>query len=157
VAGKIPLTRAYIARLDYLFKTGAESLTEPEVLSHWARYLCVLVSGLLDVAIPEMCTSYAGERSDARVKDYVSSSLNNATNFKTERVLGTFARFGPGLRASMETQLTDAQRDAMHSVVDLRNNIAHGRDSGISFVIMRDYYVEVKAAINRMTDVLNLE
>lgn len=157
MAEKLPLTRDYVKRLDYLFGMGPGQIVEPELLAHWSRYMCVLVSGLLDVAIPELCTSYARNRSDPRVANFVHATLDNATNFKTERLLGTFSKFSPELRAELDAQLTDAQKDAVHSVVTLRNNIAHGRDSGISFVTMRDYFGEVKAAINCIGQVLGVK
>ena len=95
MAEKLPLTRDYVKRLDYLFGMGPGQIVEPELLAHWSRYMCVLVSGLLDVAIPELCTSYARNRSDPRVANFVHATLDNATNFKTERLLGTSASSVP--------------------------------------------------------------
>jgi hypothetical protein len=35
-------------RLDEAFEKGKAFMTEPELQSHWSRYLCVLVSGFLE-------------------------------------------------------------------------------------------------------------
>ncbi|HEX4084187.1 MAG TPA: hypothetical protein VHY22_04695, partial [Chthoniobacteraceae bacterium] len=58
-----------------------------EVQSQWARYLCVLVAGLLENAITELYADYCLSCSNKPVARYANARLETIQNPKADRFL----------------------------------------------------------------------
>ena len=130
-------------RLDNLFaQVDSLSLAE-EQLSHWARYLCVLVSGFVENAIRVMITEYTRERSHPYVSSYVAKQIRRITNLNETKIVHLLGTFSTDWRQTLEAKITDQQKDAIDSVVANRHNIVHGRSVGITLVRMKEYYKRV--------------
>jgi hypothetical protein len=69
----------YKNKLDALFEKVKE-IQDMELKSEWAKYLCVLVSGYLEVSIREIHVEYARRRADENVTNYVSKTLDGSWN-----------------------------------------------------------------------------
>ena len=136
----VPERVRYRTRLDGLFSNVSALSANPELQSHWAKYLCVLVSGFLEIAIKEIYREFSIARADLRVANFVDSRLNwfqNPNAQRIEELAGGFdKRWGEEISDSLDQEL----KDAVNSIVSNRNNISHGRDVGLSYVRMRDYY-----------------
>ncbi|NJO84423.1 MAG: hypothetical protein HC828_17695 [Blastochloris sp.] len=72
-------------RLDNLFKK-ASAMDDAEMQAHFARYLCVLVSGFLENAIREIYSTYARGQSSPYAANYVNAQLKHPGNPNMERV-----------------------------------------------------------------------
>jgi hypothetical protein len=55
--------------------------------------------------------------------------------------------FNPAWRDHFETNTPDEVKDAIDSIVNNRNQIAHGAQTNISLVTFMEYYKRVKAFI----------
>ena len=137
-------------QLDATFKRATGLGPDPELLSDYARYLCVLVSGFLEQAVVELLIEYVRTHSDTHVQQHVEQRLRQLTNLKVQRLIDVFGSFDPDWRRDLEAFLVDEYRDAVNGIVDLRNNIAHGRSVGITMSRVQDYYVRVKAVVERL-------
>jgi hypothetical protein len=120
---------------------------EEETLSHWARYLCVLASGYVEVSLQSILSSYASERSHRDVANYVESRLERVTNLNEESVYQLLISFRPEWGEVFRSRRTDAQKDALDSVVANRNLIAHGRSVGLTLARVTAYYRELVRVI----------
>jgi RiboL-PSP-HEPN len=130
------------SRLDELFnKTGV--VTDAQAQSHWARYLCVLVSGYIETSVRETVSQYTRNRASPTVLNYVDSQLAWFQNPKIDKINQLLHAFDPTIAAKIGA-LDDATRNAVDSVVNNRHQIAHGRDLGIGAVTIKNYYTEVK-------------
>jgi hypothetical protein len=149
--------RAEVARrrqqLDATFLRGSSLPQEPEILSDFARYLCILVSGYLEQSVIEILLEYTRKNSNGRVQKNVESRLRQLTNLKTKRMIDTLGSFDSAWAKSLEVYLVDEYKDAVNSIVDLRNAISHGRYEGITMHRMGDYYVLIKAVVDRISQV----
>jgi hypothetical protein len=135
-------------QIDAVFKLGSNLPPESEILSHWARYLCVLTSGLLEHSMRAMLSEYVEKRAHPTVARYVQQHLDRVTNLNEENLGQLLGRFSGQWRLDFDTVLTDEQKDAIESIVANRNAIAHGRQVGITLSRMRAYY-------QRVTEVLD--
>ena len=133
---------AYKQRLDVLFKRVSSS---PDDLdrAHWARYLCVLVSGFIETSLGAIYSDYARKRAAPDVAAYVCARLAKLTNMKMADVCGLAGEFNRSWRCHLEQATAGEIKDAVDSVVANRNLIAHGRDVGISYHRVKDYYGSV--------------
>ena len=135
-------------RLDAVFALAAKQGADEEVLSHWARYLCVLTSGFIEVSLRSILSEYAAVRSHPDLTNFVVSRLQRMTNLNEKRVYNLLAAFQPGWAEQFRLKTTDRQKAALDSVVANRNQIAHGHSVGLTFARMKDYYREIVAVLN---------
>ncbi len=127
-------------RLDKLFSKDSDFSGEIELQSHWARYLCILVSGFLETSVQAIYSQYAREKATPYVANYVTRKLKRFTNPKMEDILTLSGMFSKEWRDHLENATEGELKAAVDSIVANRNQIAHGVDVGISFVTIRGYY-----------------
>ena len=126
-------------RLDDLFKQVSE-VSDINLQGHWARYLCVLVSGFIEVSIRAILTEYVKNKSAPSVANYVVRGLDRFQNPNMERILQTLGTFNPAW-ADEISKLTEGElKDAVDSVIANRNNIAHGGNLSIRYRTIASYY-----------------
>lgn len=133
----------YKQRLDYLFDQVSLFSDQIEIQSHWARYLCVLVSGFVETSVCAIYSEYAREKAAPNVADYVCSRLDKFSNLKMEDIYQLTGLFNQTWRKKLEETTSGEIKDAVDSIVGNRNQIAHGRDVGISYVRVKQYYGKV--------------
>ena len=134
---------AYKQRLDSLFSQAKQVqafAADPELLSHWAKYLCVLVSGFLEVALCEIYAEYAEGRTDRQISKFVRRRLESVNNPRIRRILEVTSWFSEDWRKQLEASLQDWHVTAVDSIMEHRHRIAHGRVSNISYHDIANYY-----------------
>lgn len=150
MTGKAEVSRL-CQQLDATFKRAAGLNADAELLSDFARHLCVLVSGFLEQAIVELLLEYARKHSDKRVQRRIEQNLRNLTNLKTQRLIEILGSFDSEWRHDIEAFLSDEYRDALDGIVDLRNTIAHGRFVGVTMTRVQAYYGKIKAVVEEVS------
>ena len=130
----------YKQRLDYLFSQVEAFGDNPELLSHWARYLCVLVSGFLESSIQAIYAKYAKGKSAPYVANYVDSKLRAFHNPKMEIILQIAGAFNPQWRDELDNHTRGEMKDSVNSIVNNRHQIVHGVNVGITLARIRNYY-----------------
>ena len=133
-------------RLDALFnKINAlnQGADDQELIAHWSRYLCVLVSGFLETSVQTIISAYVLSRTRPEVAKFVNAKMCTFTNAKMEKILQLAGEFDHELRKRLDEETKGELKAAVDSVVTNRHQIAHGRDVQISFVQMKKYYHSV--------------
>ncbi len=143
----------YKQKLDNLFGQLSVFEVESELQSHWAKYLCVLVSGFIEISIRAVLGEYTRQRSNQNITRYVASRLTRVTNPNMEDILTLVGRFDSDWRRKLEEVTTDEIKTAVDSVVANRNRIAHGKDAGISYVTLKNYYKNVKKMVDNIENI----
>lgn len=130
------------SRLIALFKKTASATGEDlEVQAHWAKYLCVLSAGFLENAVCEVYSGYSTLCANENVARFASKVLARVQNPKTDKFFEIAEAFDPQWRAQLEAFVEDnGRKDAINSIMSNRHLIAHGKDSTISYVRVRDYF-----------------
>lgn len=141
-------------QLDSAFSRAGGLDADAELLSDFARYLCVLVSGFVEQATVELLIEYVRTHSDSRTLSHVENNVRHLTNLKTQRLIDVFGALDPEWRSKLETLIVDEYKDALDGIVDLRNRVAHGRYVGVTLSRVSDYYTRVKTIIDRVADVV---
>jgi hypothetical protein len=146
------MNKRIVGLQDRIDGLQAKAKVEPvsldaELQSQIARFLCVLGSGLMEQALIMILTDYAQKRCHTDVSRYVSASLSRIRNAKFEDVLVVLGHFSPDWRDHFEEETDPEVKDAIDSIVNNRNQIAHGAQTGISLVTFMGYYKRLKAFI----------
>jgi hypothetical protein len=134
-------------RLDQLFKV-ARDLSDPEIQSHWSRYLCVLVSGFIENSVELCLYEYSKNASSVHVSNFVSDRLRKFQNPKMGPILELFGTFNPEWRARIETETRGRLADSVNSIVTNRNKIAHGDSVTLSMSSLAAYYQDASSVID---------
>ena len=142
-----------ISRLDHLFKVGQNLPREDNelVTSHWGRYLCILTSAFIEQSIKWLFLRYAKERGNVEVVNCIERYLNGMKSINHPKVIEIASSFDAELAENIEKRTTLEMREAVNSVVANRHNLAHGKDVGITFVDMVDYYRDIKNYIKHVS------
>jgi len=140
-------------RLDDLFSRITFFADNFELRAQWARYLCILVAGFVETSIRAIYIQYSSERAEPRVANYVSSRLKRFTNPNMEDILSLAANFDPTWRERIDNSVDSELKDAVDSIMALRNPIAHGVNTGISYIRVKEYYTRIIRLIELVENV----
>jgi len=139
-------------KLDATFQRAAGVQGEAELLSDFARHLCVLVSGFLEQAVVELVLEHVRVHSHRSIQRHVERRLRRFTNAKANRLLELLGSFDPDWRTRLENYLIDEHKDAIDGIVNLRNAISHGQFVGVTMTRVQDYYGRVKEVVDHIAD-----
>ena len=132
----------YKQRLDNLFGQISVFSGNPELQSQWARYLCVLASGFLETSICAIYNKFTRQSASPQVANFVKCELDGFQNPKMGKILELTRAFNPQWADKLETATEGELKDAVNSIVANKNLIAHGRDVGITYTRIKNYYEE---------------
>jgi hypothetical protein len=138
--------------LDATFERAKIASADSELLSDFARYLCVLVSGFLEQSIIEILLAFVRTRSQLAVQRFVERKLRSVANLNAPRLIELLGSFDPGWRADLESYVIDERKAAVDSVVALRNRIAHGQADSVTMRRVQEYYTRVKDVVDHIAD-----
>jgi len=116
---------------------------DTEIQSDYARYLCVLVSGFVETAVAELAIEHCRNRAQTSVSNYASNQLGRIQNLKAQKMLQVVASFEKKWSVDLSTFMDGARKDALDSVVDLRNKIAHGESVTLSLGTGTQYFEKI--------------
>jgi hypothetical protein len=130
----------YKHRLDNLFKKASAMTSDIELQSHWSRYLCVLVSGFLEVSVSSIYSEYTLKRANQNISNYVTQRLDGFQNPNMTKIVNLTSAFNQDWGAELEKQTKGALKNSIDSICANRNLIAHGKDTGITYTRLYGWY-----------------
>lgn len=134
-------------KTDALFnQVGA--LPEDEVKSRLAEYLCIRASGLLEKVVKELVIEYVTKSAPQEVKSYIESKIISLTNLEHEKLKRFLQSFSQEWHDQYDSLVTEDQAQALNSIYGLRNSLAHGGASTISYKRIREHYDKMKNVID---------
>jgi len=126
-----------------LRRTRTASGDDIELMSHWARYLCVLCAGFLENALAAVYSDFCRRKSSDPVANFAVSTLEKIANPKTHKFLEIAGRFKTAWREELADFVNeDGRRDAIDSIMNNRHLIAHGGRSDITMARVTDYFIK---------------
>jgi hypothetical protein len=138
----------YRQLLKSLFEKVSSLPDDNELKAHWAKYLCVMVSGYIEVAIRAMYAQYATLKSHPNIAAFVGKELERFQNPSMEKILTLTGRFDPVWERALRLASEGELKDSIDSVVAVRHQIVHGRSVGITYSRIRQYYEDVEKVID---------
>lgn len=146
-------THRYRSRLKALFDSIKDLPDDGHLKAHYARYLCILMSGYLEVSVKEVLGGYAKKCTNEKVCKFVSTHVNKLQNPKMEKILELCGAFSINWQEQLTILVEGEIRDAVDSVVNTRNQIAHGQDTGITLTSVQKYFQQLEKLVAHMKDV----
>ena len=132
--------QTYRDRLDSLFRQIPAPTDNLYLHSHLVKFACVLVCGYIEVSLRDILQEYTQTRASNEVSSYVTRQLERFQNPKMEGIIQLVGAFSQDWADSLRTETRDQLKDHIDSLVANRNQIAHGKDVGLSHVRLNEYY-----------------
>jgi hypothetical protein len=128
-----------------------------EISSDLAKFLCIRISAFLEVSIRQICEDYFTRHSAAgsKLEFYAKEQWKHAKRGKSasrEMIIGVLAEFDKGWANDFKNVQVPRQTDlqgAIDSIIENRNQIAHGEDSNITLTELESYFDKVVEVIEK--------
>lgn len=143
--GYRPSGRADIARLqkgmNELFERARAVPPQQELAGDLNRYACVRTCGFLEQAIASLARSACQSSGWGIGRDFGLSWLERAGNPSAREVTKLIGRFSTQWEQEFTEFLADDERKSrLNALVGLRNEIAHGKNQGVSAQQAQGYF-----------------
>ena len=138
--------RARIESLLVLSSGGSEDLSDKiEQQAHWAKYMCVLASGYLEVSVKEILLEYSGEKSIPIVARYVEKSWPKSRNMSCENIQSILEKFSKEWEEDFTGWLSKGteRKAQINNLISWRNGISHGNEAntnGVTLASVKDNF-----------------
>ncbi len=121
-------------QLDELYiRADPRSISDPEIAGDLARYLCIRVSGYLEQATAIILRNYCEKNSYGDVQKFAMSWLDRTPNLSSDAMLNLVGKFNRSASDELKGFLEIEERgSSLNSLIGIRNDIAHGRNQGLS-------------------------
>jgi hypothetical protein len=104
-------------------------------------YLCVRVSGFLEQSLLAASRSLCEARSSRESLKFSLSWLERAPNPRADEIIRLVNRFDANWSQELRTLLSEDERQTrINSLLGIRNDIAHGKNQGVSKTQAWEYY-----------------
>ena len=110
----------------------------------------MLVSGYIEQAVVALVLEHARDKGAPTLQRFVEQKTKNFTNAKASRVQDLLGSFDPAWQQELEKFLDGEAKDAINSIVSLRNTIAHGGSVDLTYIRINNYYQQAKRVINQV-------
>lgn len=111
-----------------------------DLQAHWGRYICVMISGFLENAIGLVYSDFVYKTSQRPTATYASSTLLRIQNPNSDRFIKTASAFRSDWGDALREYLNEGGRkEAIDGIMNNRNGIVHGKDTGITLATVKDY------------------
>lgn len=123
------------------------------VVSYLNKYAIIKACGTIEVAFKSIITDYCVYRSKQQVKNYINSKVKDGSmNPSYSNICGLLKAFDPNWNAVFKTQIDhhpdkDKILSGIQSLVDLRNDFAHGGNPQASITDSFTYFIEARKMI----------
>lgn len=115
-------------KLDFLIQE-VKSLPEGRLKSELARYLCIRISGFIERTVTSFYEEYAKSKGHPNLGHYISRKLN-LQNPNMKKLMNLAGDFSEEWKNELDA-LDDEIKEAVNTIVNIRNHAAHGEDQSI--------------------------
>ena len=122
-------------------------LFEPENDAHWAKYICVLISGFIEQAVREIVLEHASGKCGPRIYKYIDGTWPKSRNMQCDTIQLILANLDDAWSKKFDDWVRQRQRKKeINEIIIWRNRIAHGEESNTNNVTLKSVSDKFKIA-----------
>jgi hypothetical protein len=91
------------------------------------RYLCLRCAGFLEQVVFVVLDGYLNQKVTGPARTFIRGHFNRAPNLNIDAFTRLIGKFGPQHSGAFDKFLTKPRRGALADLLDIRNDVAHGR------------------------------
>ena len=144
-------------RLEHLFEQ-ARLLLENEAVDEEVRvqfvwYLCVRTCGFVESSVQKILMSYVeSSSSNQAIQNFIDTRSRNITPNR-DGILKLVGDFNPEWKQILNKSIQNEKSASLTNMVRNRQKIAHGRDVGLTFFQLKDYFENALSVVQMVYDV----
>lgn len=118
------------------------------------------LGGTIEIAFKPLIADFCSKRSKPQVKNFLNKRVReNSANPSYQRILQILAEFDGNWVTTFKTQMQSLANynsitSSVQSLVDARNDFAHGGNPTITFADIKNYFDEAKQLILTLDNVI---
>ena len=152
-----PNARTAIARLERdicsLLERASHIDSAEELSGDLCRYTCVRICGYLEQALVQCARSLCEANSWGSVQEFALSWLEKSPNPRADVMTSLVRRFSGKWADELDAFLTENEyATRINALVGIRNDIAHGKNQGVSLTRAKEYFLLAKEVVKFLLD-----
>jgi len=129
----------YVDRV--LKKCSSTAKDDEELASYLSSYLVVMLSGIYEDCVEHLFSLRAEKAGDPELSSYVRKTLHASfRNPKFEKIVEVLGKFGKHYADELKNGVQDRNKQALDSIVNNKNQIAHGGRSQVTLGEVLDFH-----------------
>ncbi len=128
-----------------------------EMISHFTKYVCVLISGMIEKSIQQILFKYSTAKTgDTNLQSFVLKKLKRFQNARSDKIEQLFQDFNSEWKLKL-TSIRDYSRlkGSLNSIISNRNKIAHGENINLTLNNLKQYYSDTVKIIKNIDKIIN--
>jgi len=148
--------KAKLDYLDSLFHDFENQDLDDYTKSHVAKYLTVLCSGIFEDIIKNFVIELTHRANiNNEIKDFVFKQIQRSLrNPDYDNLKSFLKKFNKDWVKRLSDGIEEKNKDALTSIINNKNLIAHGESSTITFSIVREHYEDSKIIIEQLDSII---
>lgn len=127
----------------------------PEIDSFLAQYLVVLIAGVYEETIEQQVRERVSKLKDAGIVNLVASLVHNSfRNPRYDSIAELLGKFGEQAKSNLKDNALSEDIDALNSIMNNRQAIAHGKDASVTMNDVVAYYAQSKKVIALVNEII---
>ena len=106
---------------------GQRDVTVLRVQDDMRRYLCLRCAGFLEQVVFVVLDGYLDQKTSGPAREFIRTQFRRAPNLNVKAFAGLIGRFGSHYSGEFDRFLTKTRRSTLGDLLDIRNDVAHGR------------------------------
>jgi len=144
-------------KLKSLFEL-IDTLPDDDLIrSHWARYLCILSYGYVETSVRTILQEYTKNKSHQFISNFVEKRLEQFRNATMNNIKSLIQAFSQSWVESIIEDIDHEIIDAVNSLANNRHQIAHGKNTAVSFVYVKNWHTKSVDLIKYLEHLTNHE
>lgn len=134
--------------IDAIIAKGADTRTQ----SFMAKYLTVYIAGVYEQSVEEILNEYASLTGQLEIENFVANQLDKSfRNPDMANIIRVVKQFSTSWAEDLRL-LPQKNKDAIDSIVNNKNLIAHGQPSVITVGDVKTYHADSTVVIEKIDD-----
>jgi hypothetical protein len=153
---KSKYAQAKLDFLDSLFHDFENQKLDDYTKSHIAKYLTVLCSGIFEDIFKHFILELAQkDKMGDEIKEFIFKKVRwSLQNAKYSKLISFLEEFNLEWAKKLNAIIEEKNKDALSSIVNNKNLIAHGDSSTITFPLIKQHYENSKIIIYELDKII---
>jgi hypothetical protein len=154
---RIGAHQALFDKIDHIYsvtKALPQNSDTTYIVAELCKYCCILASAAMDVCLEDCLLEYSEKSNDQRTIAFIKDRLGRSRNPTLFVIGNVLSSFDPNWKDQLERFADQKIRSDVGSIVTNRNEIAHGRNSQVSFGRLIPWVKTAKALCDKIEQIV---
>jgi ubiquinone biosynthesis protein UbiJ len=128
--------------------------TDIKLQTVFSSHLTTLASGHVEISVRAILSEYARLRSNDQLKKFVYKTVSWENSLNVEKLEKLLDRFDSDWVKKLNAEISSEEREAVNSLKTLRDDIAHGKQNGTGYIVVKRYFDQAVKVIKKLDKIV---